>query len=365
VTDPFKITGPAVVANSGGKTSGFNLWKHLEANGGSLPECARAVFTNTGREHPATLDFLAEQERRWGVRIVWLEFCWRTPAAAELAKYEGRAGKARDRYLRLKRQPASFFVSRRGKKERKAVLFAPENATSLKRKAVKAAYAHAEAAGYSHLKAKLVGLPSYRVVSRQTASTDGRPFEEFLEGLRRFRVEVKNLPAVLPNGVQRLCTGHLKMRPSARFARDTWGVGPSGYECRLGLRADEQERIASAFKAKSHEAGRPVFPLDDAGVEKEDVAAFWAKQGWGLSLKSHEGNCDLCYMKRRNALTDLVRRGFGDVGWWRGWEAKTGARFRLERSYRGLEAAARTELSLLPPDDYDNAITCEGGYCSD
>lgn len=32
-------------------------------------------FANTGREHNATLDFGHEVEARWGVQIVWLEYC--------------------------------------------------------------------------------------------------------------------------------------------------------------------------------------------------------------------------------------------------------------------------------------------------
>ena len=358
---PFRIAGPTVVANSGGKTSGYNLWLHLRANGGGLTELGRCVFTNTGWEHPLTLDFLAEQERRWGVEIVWLEFEWREATPGELAALRDRADRAAARPGRFRAEPASFFAPRRAAG---GTLFAGDDGESRKADAVRRAERYAADARASWKKAELVGLPSYRRVSRATASTDGRPYEEFLEGLYRFRTLVKGEPGLLPNGVQRLCTGHLKMRPSARFARDTWGVGVGGYECRLGLRADEQERIAAAYRTKSREAGRPVFPLDDAGVGKADVAAFWAGQPFGLSLRAFEGNCGGCYMKRREALVNLIRRDFFDAGWWEGWEARTGQRFRAERSYRGLRLAARTELSLLPIDDLDNAITCESGYCS-
>ena len=358
---PFRVTGPAVVANSGGKTSGYNLWLHLEANGGTLTDAGRCVFTNTGWEHPATLDFLAEQERRWGVGVAWLEFEWRRATADELAALKDKADRAAERLEGFALAPASYFARRAAGG---GSLFEPDDDQSRKEAAVRRAGAHRLAAYFSWRKAELVGLPSYRRVTRAAASTDGRPYEEFLEGLYRFRALVKGEPGLLPNGVQRLCTGHLKMRPSARFARDTWGVGVGGYECRLGLRADEQERIAAAYRTKSREAGRPVFPLDDAGVGKADVAAFWAGQPFGLSLRAFEGNCGGCYMKRREALVNLIRRDFFDAGWWEGWEARTGQRFRAERSYRGLRAAARTELSLLPIDDLDNAITCESGYCS-
>lgn len=367
MNSPFHIDPsgrPVIVANSGGKTSGLNLFKHLEANGGRLPQNARAVFTNTGWERNETLDFLSEQERRWGVEVVMLEFEWREAATEELREMERRALDADKRLARLRRTATVAFALK-NKLPPPGRLFQPYDAESLKSEAVGRAERFRASQWASWKKAELIGLPSYRRVTRATASTDGRPYQDLLEGLLRFREDVKGEPGVLPNGVQRICTGHLKMRPSARFARHTWGVKPSGYECRLGLRADEEERIASAFKAKSREAGVPVFPLDDAGIEKADVAKFWRKQGWGLPLKSHEGNCGGCYMKRREALVDLIRRGLFDTGWWRGWEERTGQQFRANRSYRGLEVAARTELTLIPPDDYDNAITCELGYCTD
>ena len=45
----------------------------MEANGG-LRDGVEVVFTNTGREFPATLDFVAEVEQRWGVLITWVEY---------------------------------------------------------------------------------------------------------------------------------------------------------------------------------------------------------------------------------------------------------------------------------------------------
>ena len=58
---------------SGGRSSGYMLHQILEANG-TLPESVRVVFCNTGKEHPATLDFVQECGSRWGVEIDWLEY---------------------------------------------------------------------------------------------------------------------------------------------------------------------------------------------------------------------------------------------------------------------------------------------------
>ena len=364
VNNPFLITGPTILGNSGGGTSGMNLFLHLEANGGTLTDNGRCVMTNTGWENPLTFEFLAEQERRWGCEIYVLEFEWRKATPAELTKAAAKSKAAADRYDRLTKEPVTFFAA----KPRKCgggTLF--DNAPTPDQRQVEAlrkASQYERDCEFSLRRAEKVGMPSYRRVTWDTVSMDGRPFNDLLEGLYLFRTEIKGEPPILPNGAQRLCTGRLKMRTSCQFARDTWGCGPSGYECRLGLRADEVERVASAFKTKSHEAGRPVFPLDTAGIEKADVKAFWDKQPFRLQLRAHEGNCGGCYMKRPHALVDLIRRQFFDLEWWKGWEAKTGQKFRTTRNYRGIETMARTQLELIPPDDFDNAVDCESGYCS-
>jgi 3'-phosphoadenosine 5'-phosphosulfate sulfotransferase (PAPS reductase)/FAD synthetase len=66
--------GNVQVCFSGGRTSGFLLHRLLEANGGLPADRCEVVFTNTGLEHPATLDFVAEVAERWAVPITWLEY---------------------------------------------------------------------------------------------------------------------------------------------------------------------------------------------------------------------------------------------------------------------------------------------------
>lgn len=71
--DPFKIDGPTCISFSGGRTSAYMLWRVLQSNGG-LPEDARVVFCNTGKEDEATLRFVRDCETNWGIPIVWLEY---------------------------------------------------------------------------------------------------------------------------------------------------------------------------------------------------------------------------------------------------------------------------------------------------
>lgn len=70
----YKIpNGNTLISFSGGRTSGYMLHQILEANQG-LPDKAKVVFANTGREMPETLDFVQECADRWNVQITWLEY---------------------------------------------------------------------------------------------------------------------------------------------------------------------------------------------------------------------------------------------------------------------------------------------------
>lgn len=74
MTDNFKLPdGNVQISFSGGRTSGYMLYKILEANNG-LPSNAVVSFQNTGREMPETLDFVRQVSERWDVPIVWLEY---------------------------------------------------------------------------------------------------------------------------------------------------------------------------------------------------------------------------------------------------------------------------------------------------
>ena len=71
--DPFKIDSPTCISFSGGRTSGYMLWRVLQSNGG-LPKEAVVCFANTGKEDEATLEFVRDCQEHWRVPINWLEF---------------------------------------------------------------------------------------------------------------------------------------------------------------------------------------------------------------------------------------------------------------------------------------------------
>ena len=74
MSNPFKILEPTCISFSGGRTSAFMLYKILEAHDMRLPNEAKVVFCNTGKEEEATLKFVNDCSVKWNVPIIWLEF---------------------------------------------------------------------------------------------------------------------------------------------------------------------------------------------------------------------------------------------------------------------------------------------------
>ncbi len=72
----------SVINFSGGRTSAY-MTKRLIDEG---LENYIVTFQNTGKEMPATLDFINECDKRWNLNIVWLEY--RYGSNFEVVNYE-------------------------------------------------------------------------------------------------------------------------------------------------------------------------------------------------------------------------------------------------------------------------------------
>tara|TARA_R100001594_G_scaffold34857_2_gene63936 strand:- start:1440 stop:2366 length:927 start_codon:yes stop_codon:yes gene_type:complete len=70
---PEKFDCPTLISFSGGRTSGYMLYKILEAYDGVLPNDVHVTFANTGKEMPQTLDFINDCAVNWNVKVNWLE----------------------------------------------------------------------------------------------------------------------------------------------------------------------------------------------------------------------------------------------------------------------------------------------------
>lgn len=154
----------------------------------------------------------------------------------------------------------------------------------------------------------------FRQVSFDTASRAGEPFERLI-------VE----RSYLPNPVTRFCTVELKILPAARLME---ACGFDEWDVLIGFRADEPKRVAG-LRANPSGGTKGVernAPLAVAGIARQDVKRFWARQAFDLELpdmggKTMHGNCDLCFLKPPAQRLSLIREKPVRAVWWVRMEA--------------------------------------------
>ena len=195
--------------------------------------------------------------------------------------------------------------------------------------------------------------PVYRTkeVTHETASRHGEPFEALI-----------NRKKMLPNPVMRICTQELKMNVMKRFMQER---GYKEWTNVVGLRYDELRRVAS--QKKQSDSGKnkweSISPLYDDKVSVETVGKFWANNDFDLRLRNHNGqslasNCDLCYLKGRRTLVNIMRERPDLADWWLEQEKKIQklkggvATFRKDSSY--IKLVELTELEAKQTDLFDD-----------
>jgi 3'-phosphoadenosine 5'-phosphosulfate sulfotransferase (PAPS reductase)/FAD synthetase len=197
----------------------------------------------------------------------------------------------------------------------------------------------------------------FRVVTFETASRDGEPFEAI--------IRKRNY---LPNPVSRFCTVEMKVRAIHRYLKS---IGWTEWDSMLGIRADEQRRLAKIGNQDYGKHEEKVAPLGRVGVTKEMVGEFWRNQPFDLELPNingvtMHGNCDLCYLKGGSQILSLIKEKPERAVWWAKMEslalasAPSGAKFRTDRpSYAEMAKFAERQQDMFADDE---GIPC---FCGD
>jgi len=71
--NPYFIDEPCIISDSGGRSSKMMTAKIVEAHGGKLPDYVVPVFCNTGKEDPATLNFVRDCADYFDYKVTWIE----------------------------------------------------------------------------------------------------------------------------------------------------------------------------------------------------------------------------------------------------------------------------------------------------
>jgi 3'-phosphoadenosine 5'-phosphosulfate sulfotransferase (PAPS reductase)/FAD synthetase len=318
MSDPYFITGPALISFSGGRTSAYMLYHIIQAHGGALPDDVVVAFANTGKEREETLGFVHECGSRWGVHIRWVE--WRPNQ-----KQAARA------LVRARPKVAEWLL---------------ENATE----------------------------DGFVEVGFNSASRNGEPFSALIA--HRGFAPYGGTPKT------RYCSPQLKIRALEKFARnglgwDRW-VNPVGLRYDEGHRVLKQ----LARNDTGQERFTALMPLSKARVTKSMVLRFWLgpterypsaelPQGFDLGLLGEEGNCDGCMLKKRSVLMRGARKHPGELAWWKREEALThehaktanGRTFFADGdTYAAIERDALSQRDLFEDASEEHDAEC-GLWC--
>ena len=195
-------------------------------------------------------------------------------------------------------------------------------------------------------------------VTYETASRNGEPFEEL--------IRKRNY---LPNPVSRFCTVELKVRTIHRYLKaHNW----MEWSSMLGIRADEQRRLAKIGQQDYGKYEEKIAPLGRLGVTKETVGDFWRSQPFDLGLPNMNGvtmhgNCDLCFLKGGAQVLSLIQEKPERAVWWAKMEAlalalaskPSGAVFRSDRpSYAAMLKFSSEQTNLFDPNEETIACFC-------
>lgn len=177
----------------------------------------------------------------------------------------------------------------------------------------------------------------YEIVNFETASRNGEPFRQLIEG-----------SSILPNPVMRKCTSELKVRTTERYVRRGLGIAPQSIRNVIGFRYDEPQR----WRKRMMEGCTSDFPMVWAKVSKQDVHNFWKANNFDLGIDSELGNCDLCFLKGKRAVIQQIRFEPSRADWWIEQETEVlkyhgaGSLYKSEMA-QFLKDQSYTEMKLI------------------
>lgn len=202
------------------------------------------------------------------------------------------------------------------------------------------------------------GKDRFKVVDFETASRNGEPFEALIKS-RNY----------LPNPVSRFCTVEMKVRAIHRYLKS---IGWTEWDSFIGIRADEQRRLAKIGNQDYGKYEEKVAPLGAVGVTKDMVGEFWRNQPFDLELPNingvtYHGNCDLCYLKGASQILSLIAEKPERAIWWARMESlelssqPSGAKFRTDRpSYAEMLKFSKEQRDMF--SEQTETIPC---FCGD
>ena len=174
---------------------------------------------------------------------------------------------------------------------------------------------------------------NWEVVNYETASRDGRPFNEVIQHYKHF----------LPNQLMRYCTTEMKIKTLKRYLKS---ICVTDYISFNGIRYDEPRRWS---KIKDTDLDIEL-PLVKWKVSKADVLEWWAKQDFDLQVNEPYGNCDCCFLKGKGKLSIIAKEKPELFDWWIDQENESKGTFKKGIEYKDIRDKAQSQLGLWDDD---------------
>jgi len=160
----------------------------------------------------------------------------------------------------------------------------------------------------------------HRIVTYETASRKGEPFEELISLLG------------IPSTEVPFCSFQLKKKAIESFVKE---IGWKNYYIAIGVRIDEPLRINEKRGKK-----RIMYPLAELNpTTKRQVSEWWGKQSFDLPIHPDEGNCVNCWKKDFPRLARNYARIPESFSWWE----------RMEKEYGNFNPRG---IELNPPFNF-------------
>lgn len=191
----------------------------------------------------------------------------------------------------------------------------------------------------------------YKLVDYDSASRKGEPFEKLIDHYGK-----------LPNSTNRFCTFLLKQRAIIWFERQQ---GLKDMDQVIGLRADEPRRV-HRIKDRNQNA-HYYTPLHDANVTQLEIQKYWQESNFDLNLIATDqhtlfGNCDMCFLKGKGQLIEMLKHREDLSDWWSAQEKRTGKTFKYDISYEQMIEIKNQKSKQIELFFDDESVDC---FCHD